>query len=223
MNLASFKKKIESKGYMTYRSQYNSFWEWKIGVEKDGKSHILDDEHRANACSRLLDILPGWQTWRGTECDYSSVFPVALSNISGDYDQIRQYSLLNFNQIPDKPLKAIWHELGRVKEKSGIGRIRGDYFIISICKPLMFLWGQTLAFDSKTRKTIRADHSLTLTTSIPRGSRWEFSQWKAIVNDFQRELSSKLEITQFLEQKAIEVFNSNLIVPYGRYLDIYYF
>lgn len=223
MNLGKLKSKIQSRDYMTYRSQYNSFWKWKIGIEKDAKSHILDDEHRADTCKKLLDILPGWQTWRGAECDYQNVFRVALSNIAGSYGQIRQYSLLNFSEIPGELLEEIWHELGRVKEKSGTRRTRGDYFIISICKPLMFLWGQTLAFDSRTRKNIRDDRSQLLTTSMPRGRRWELSQWKTMMNDFQRHLSSEPEIIRFLEQKASEVFNSNRVVPYGRYLDIYYF
>jgi hypothetical protein len=139
MNLDRFKKKMQSKDYMTYRSQYNSFWQWKICVEESGKNNILDDRHRAATCRKLLDILPGWQTWRGAECDYESVFPVALSNIADCYDEIRQYSLLNFNEIPDKLLEEIWHELGRVKEEFGTRRIKGDYFIISVCKPLMFL------------------------------------------------------------------------------------
>jgi hypothetical protein len=223
MDLTSFKAKLQSKSNMNYRSQYNSFWQWKVEVEKEPKSHILDDEHRADTCRKLLDILPGWQTWRGAKCDYQKVFPVALGNIASSYSQVRQYSLLDFDEIPTEPLEEIWHELGRVKEELGTRTARGDYFIIAICKPLMFLWGQTLAFDSRNRKGIRRDHSLSLTISIPRAVRWEFSKWKAIMSNFQSELCSKPAIISFLQQNAGKAFNSNLAIPYGRYLDIYYF
>ncbi|MBI2832363.1 MAG: hypothetical protein HYX79_08920 [Chloroflexi bacterium] len=215
MDLSKFESRIPSSNFMDQNSQYYHFWKWKIGIEKDGKAHILDNEHRANTCQKLLDILPGWQTWRGAKCHYRDVFPIALRNIASSYAKVRQYSLLDFNEIPEAPLKKIWHELGCVKEESGARRIKGDYCIISICKPLMFLWGQTLAFDSENRKNIRL-------VSIPRKARWEFSRWRNTMIGLQRQLLSKPEIVYFLTQKSIEVFNTNFLTPYGRCLDLYY-
>jgi hypothetical protein len=221
MNLTNLNAKLRTTN--PYRTQYNSFWKWKVQVEQKPGSHILDDEHRANACTELLKILPGWQTWRGTTCNYTKEFPIALAHIANFYSQIRQYSLLDFDRVPTGPLQEIWHELGRVKESSGNRRAKGDYCIIAICKPLMFLWGQTLPFDSRNRKNIRLDHSLSLTTPIPHAGRWVFSEWTTIMSDFQRELCRVPSIISILQATASNTFNSKLVVPYGRYLDNNYF
>lgn len=223
MNLQSLKTALQSNVNMTYRSQYNNFWQWKVAVEKNPGSHILDDSNRAQACKKLLDVLPSWQTWRGSPCNYEKAFPIALTNIADAYAQIRQYSLLNFNAVPTKPLQHIWSELGRVKEQSRRSRPQGDYFVIAVCKPLMFLWGQTLAFDSKNRTNIRKDASLSLTAPIPRRGRWEFSEWRATMSDFQRLLCGQSAIVTHIQQSAAVAFGSTLVIPYGRYLDIYYF
>ena len=221
MNLTNLDAKLKITN--RYREQYNSFWAWKVQVEQEPGSHILDSKHRAEACKKLLNILPGWQTWRGTTCDYAKQFPIALGNIANYYRQITQYSLLDFDKVPIVPLQEIWHELGRVKEPSGNRRTKGDYCIIAVCKPLMFLWGQTLPFDSRNRDNIRDDHSLSLTIPIPRTGRWIFSEWKTIMSDFQRELCRAAEIINGLQNMTSNTFNSTLAVPYGRYLDNNYF
>lgn len=216
MNLKSFKGEIESysKNYMTYDSQYNDFWKWKIHIEEGGKGHILDGNHRDDACSKLLDILPGWQTWRGVECDYMKMLPVALSNTANAYDQIRNYSLLDFDKIPDEPLELIWHELGRVKTESGDRREGGDYLVISICKPLMFLWGQTPPFDSRNRDKMYL---------FPLGARWDFEWWKEALGDLQKELLRHTKVVSYCREKAVEIYGSDYVIPYGRFLDIYYY
>jgi len=178
----------------------------------------LDD-----ACKRLLGILPRWQTYRGVKCNYEKGLPIALSRIFDAYNEIRRYSLLEFHQIPDATLRFIWDVLGRVKEESGKRRANQDYFIIAVCKPLMFLWGQTLAFGSINRINIRKDASLQLTNRLQRGSRWTYSQWKAVMQDFQRELLQNPEIISHCQSHSRRVFGSDSIVPYGRYLDIYYY
>lgn len=221
MNLTNLDARLKMTN--RYREQYNSFWGWKLQIEQEHGNHILDNKHRADTCDKLLEILPGWQTWRGTACDYAKEFPVALNTMGNYYNQIREYSLLDFDRVPAGPLQEIWHELGRVKEPSGNRRAKGDYCIIAICKPLMFLWGQTLPFDSRNRENVRCDHSLSLTIPMPRTGRWVFSEWRTIMNDFQRELCGIPEVVSELQNVASNTFNSTVAVPYGRYLDNNYF
>ena len=226
MDLISFRNKVElpsNKESIKYINQYTGFWTWKTSVERHSYSHILDKDHRDETCKRLLAILPGWQTYRGVKCNYEKELPMALGKISDAYNQIRRYSLLEFHQIPDELLRFIWSALGCVKEEFGNRRVDLDYFIIAVCKPMMFLWGQTLAFDSLNRVNIRKDISLQLTHTLQNMSRWTYSYWKAIMQDFQRELLRKPEIINYCQSNSHIVFGSNSIVPYGRYLDIYYY
>lgn len=214
--MKSFKAKLESSqiDHMVYHSQYNRFWKWKIGVESGGKEHILDGKHRDVACRMLLGILPGWQTYRGITCDYVGRLPVSLSNIAHAYNQIRNYSLLDFDQVPTAPLQLIWHELGCVKTASGNRRQLGEYSVIAICKPLMFLWGQTLPFDSRNRENLYV---------FPYGGSWYFDWWMDTMKSLQKDLMSSLAVVNYCNSKTVQIHGSNYVVPYGRFLDIYYF
>ena len=226
MDLTSFKRKIEalrSTASSKYVKQYNDFWTWKISVEQNRHEHILDAQHLDDTCYKLLEILPRWQTYRGLKCNYEKGLPTALHQIQEAYSQIRQYSLLEFNQVPEEPLMTMWDACGRVKEIPGVTQSDLNYFIIAVCKPLMFLWGQTLAFDSINRKNIRNDHSLRLTSTLSTATRWTYSNWKTIMLDFQKELLEKPEIIEYCRQHYFSIFGSNSIIPYGRYLDIYYY
>lgn len=226
MDFKSFKTKIElinNNHTSLYMAQYNDFWKWKIAVEKDGKSHILDSEHIAITSNKLISVLPIWQTYRGIKCDYKTELPISLSRISTAYGQIRHYSLLEFNQVPDELLVQIWHELGRVKERFGNRRADFDYYIIAVCKPLMFIWGQTLAFDSENRRNIKKDYSLRLITASSSLARWKFLQWKETMHSFRDELVNRPYIIDFCQREAYRTFGLKSIVPYGRFLDLYYY
>ncbi len=213
MNFNSYKAKLESNP-MLYDIQYNNFWKRKIEIEACSTGHILDDNHRDDTCKKLLEILPGWQTYRGVQCDYATWLPISLANIADAYNQIRNYDLLNLNKIHNKPLKLIWHELGRVKTKFGKRNKTGDYSIISVCKPLMLLWGQTPPFDSIPRRNL----SLSIL-----GSSWDFGCWKVALQGLQKELLKNPNVTKYCRKKAIKIYNSAYIIPYGRFLDIYYY
>ncbi len=226
VDLISFKNKVElpsSKGSIIYINQYNDFWSWKISVEQHNRGHILDTVHLDDTCKKLLGILPRWQTYRGIKCNYGKRLPKALAGISDAYNEIRQHSLLEFHLIPDATLRFIWEVLGRVKEEFGDTQANQDYFIIAVCKPLMFLWGQTLAFDSINRINIRKDVSLKLTNRLHSGSRWTYSQWKCAMQDFQKELLQNPEIISHCQSHSRQAFGCDSIVPYGRYLDLYYY
>lgn len=198
---------------MLYEESYNDFWKWKIGVEVGGSCHVLDDQHRDSACARLLNVLPSWQTYRGVKCDYRSWLPVSLSSIADAYGQIRKYDLRSFDRIPMGLLEFIWHALGRVKTVSGSRRQRGDYHVIAVCKPLMFVWGQTPPFDSINRKAMKL---------ASYGNSWDFQRWVSVVTGLRSQVLNDAGVVSVCEQEAVRIYGSKDIVPYGRFLDIYY-
>ena len=214
MDLESFRAKLESSMISTvYGSQYNGFWAWKIEVEASGREHILDEGHRDEAARKLLNILPGWQTYRGVDCNYYKWLPASLSSMADAYGQIRNQTLLDFGKIPVEPLELIWHELGRVKTTSGKRDGLGEYYVIAVCKPLMFMWGQTPAFDSVNRDEL----------CISYGGSWLFEWWVHELEDLQKKLLKDPAIVAYCKEKALEIYGSDYVVPYGRLLDIYYY
>ncbi len=226
MNLGDFEDRIVASRVVSrrgYVDQYNSFWAWKTYVERDGEDHILDAQHHAETSRRLLGILPGWQTYRGVGCDYRRTLPASLRRVSEAYAEIRRHTILDFDRVREEPLRLIWHELGRIKEKPGDTREDSAHLVISICKPLMFLWGQTLAFDSANRRNIRSDRTIHFDTSIPLTGRWTLARWRTIMLGFQRELLRRPAIVSCCESVAGKVFGTAAPVPFGRFLDSYYY
>jgi hypothetical protein len=215
MNLSSFTRKLESPTMspMVYERSYNDFWAWKVEAEASGKEHILDERHRDEACRKLLHILPKWQTYRGVKCDYKRWLPVSLCNVARAYDRIRNQSLVDFHKIPIGLLEWIWHELGRVKTASGSRSGQGEYYVIAVCKPLMFLWGQTPPFDSINRTKMGL---------LEYGASWNFREWVNIMKGLQRHLLNDAAVINYCRSKALEIYGSQYVVPYGRFLDIYY-
>jgi len=133
----------------------------------------------------------------------------ALEKIRDAYNQIRNYSLFEFNHIPDEPLKLIWHELGCVKTKEEKSR-SGYYLIMGITKPLMLLWGQTPAFDSVVRAKMPKFGILRLTDYY-----WDFTAWKTVLTKFQEGLKQQPEVIQVFKEVSREEYGSNSIIPYG--------
>jgi len=191
-----------------------NFWKWKLEIE-NGCKHILDDNFREETFRRLSSILPGWKTYRpfsSSQC--LKILKNSLETISDAYNIIKDYSLLEFNEIPDEPLRLIWHELGRTKEEHGSKNDGGLYYIIAVCKPLMLLWGQTLAYDSLVRENIPY--------RVPADIRWSFEDWKRVTVNFQRDLKQNSEIINLFKEKSRETYRTDSIVPYGEFLDYYY-
>jgi len=199
-----------------YMEHFDNFWKWKLRVETDQK-HILDINHRKESYRKLSYILPRWQTYRnGANIHPLMTLKTSLEKIADAYNQIRRCNLLEFNNIPRPLLELIWHELGRVKEYNGNRNDAGCYYIIAICKPLMLLWGQTLAFDSNVRK-----HT---PWYVPKTqTRWRFAEWKKVMEKFRESLQEDSEIVDFFKEKSLEKYGNDLFVPYGRFLDIYYY
>lgn len=201
---------------VNYPSTFDEFWKWKLETET-GNEHILDGKHRRETYRRLCKTLPRWQTYRGVPgIRWREILEHSLTRMSDAYNQIRSYSLLEFSEVPDDPLKLIWHELGRVKEEGGNRNDYGYYYIVAICKPLIFLWGQTLAFDSRVRANIPPRYHISKSNS------WSFEMWKRAMKRFQEDLRQEPEVVNSFKDVSRKRYGSDLIVPYGQFLDLYY-
>jgi hypothetical protein len=143
-----------------YFKNFDHIWKWKLRRENEDTS-ILHKYHIDEAHERLSVILPRWQTYRNGENSRPlKTLKESLKNISEAYEIIRQFSLLDFEDIPKDSLEKIWHELGRVKEFEGRKNQGAYYYAIAVCKPLLLIWGQTLAFDSKVRKNLPSNYGI---------------------------------------------------------------
>jgi len=151
LDVNEFKARLESFP-AEYNDDFNEFWLWKTRVESDDR-HILDDAHREITYDKLSKILRAWHAYRNGQNSHPyETLREALHNISQSYDVFRRYTLLEFDEVPFEPLKWVWRELGRVKEKDAMGNEGDSYYVMAVCKPLMFLWGQTMAFDTNVRR-----------------------------------------------------------------------
>lgn len=205
-------KKFEER-WETFSSKYvndfERFWKHKLEIENND-GNILDESHLDTTHHLLYEILRGWQAYRPFGLD-RDMLKKALKSISEHYKVIFNYSLKNIDEVPRTHLKSIWVELGKVKSES-----KSDYqYVISVCKPLMLMWGQTLAFDSKVRKNI--PHPVTAK------SRWKFETWISILQDFSHKINQNPEIIDFFKEWSRKEFGTVDPVPYGRFLDIYFY
>ena len=201
-----------------YSDDFYYFWRWKLKVEGNG-GHILDEQHRKSAHRRLSEVMGKWQTYRvkGVKGIWRERLGEALANIADAYDAIRSQSLLSVNKVEALTLHQIWDELGRVKEPDGQVTRGSEYYVIAVCKPLMLLWGQTLAFDSNVRKNVPFH------LGILRQPRWRFERWMRVLKQFQIRLQQNPAFIAHLEQTALKGFGNSEPTPFGRFLDMYYF
>jgi len=200
-----------------YLENFDHVWKWKVSIE-DEDITVLDDDHLNEAFKRLEKILPKWQTYRKGKNDYPyRTLKESLQNISGTYKEIREYSLLEFNEIPIKSLQHIWHELGRVKEFEGRTNTNGIYYAIAACKPLLLIWGQTPAFDTKVRENFPCEYGVK-----KYNYRMPFKQWYNTMKMISEDLNRQTECIEVIEEMSHERYGDDKLTPYGRYLDIYY-
>ena len=217
LDIEEFQSRIKSFP-SRYMRNFDYIWKWKIKVELNSVNHILDSRYRKETYQRLCKILPRWQTYRnGKNANSLRTLKESIANISEAYNQLRNITLLDFDDVAFEPLEKIWHELGRVKEHDGNRNINGYYSIISVCKPLLLIWGQTLAFDSYVRKHLPRNYN------VPRYSaRWSLKQWILAMRKFSGFLEKNRKLLDFMRKESRKRYGRNAVVPYGRFLDIYY-
>ena len=201
-----------------YLDNFNYVWKWKIKVESGGINHVLNENHRGEAYARLCNILPKWQTYRnGNNSNSLKTLEEALANISEEYNQLRKYTLLDFDKVPTEILEKVWHEFGRVKESKGRKNDSGCYSAVAVSKPLLLIWGQTPAFDSFVRK------NMSLSFSLPKYScNWTIDEWIKIMKKLSKALKENDNTVKLLRKKSNELYGEKSIVPYGRFIDIFY-
>lgn len=196
---------------------FNRFWKWKIEIESNSSVHILDEDHKKETYLKLCHILPAWKTYRnGKNPLWRETLKESLNNISETYNKLRNYTLLDFESIPLGTLEKAWHELGRVKEKEGMPNKNGCYSIISISKPLLLVWGQTPAFDSKVREQMPACFHLS------KYCNWDMNEWVRIMRQFRTKLSSDENLLKFVQEESKKKYGEKATVPYGRFLDTFF-
>lgn len=206
-------KKMDSR---TNPYSFGEFWRWKLRTETKNV-HILDAEHVGETYDKLSQILRIWQWHRPYPFLWlANGLKHALDEIDEAYNKIRNYSFLEFGDIPNEPLEQIWNSLGSVK--NGGKRNRGGYYLVmGATKPFMFLWGQTLAFDSIVRKFIPRFDINGLS-----GNCWSFGTWKKIMVRFQESLKQQPEVADFFKEISLKHYGAGSIIPYGQFLDLYY-
>jgi hypothetical protein len=200
-----------------YLNDFDDMWKWKIQIESKNKS-ILDEDNIREAYNKLSTILQAWQTYRnGKNGSPIKTLGKSLQNISEDYNKIREYSLLDFESIPERPLKKIWHQLGRVKEYEGQTNEKGNYYAIAATKPLLLLWGQTLAFDCRVRRNLPRKYGISRSKY-----KLDFEKWRRTMCLISRDLNDSLTCVKVIKEMSLNRYKFTDFVPYGRFLDIYY-
>jgi hypothetical protein len=58
---------------------------------------------------------------------------------------------------------------------------------------------------------------------IPRGSTWSFQSWYKAMLMFQRGLLDEPNTLKYCKEKSRILFGNNPIIPWGRFLDIYFY
>lgn len=216
MDCSSIKERME-RFPDKYKTDFDEMWKWKNHIENREKS-ILGPTNNLETFNKLSQILPGWQTYRSSKNGSPlRTLKESLKKISVDYNLIRNYTLLDFEDIPEKPLHNIWNQLGRTKEYEGQTNDKEKYYAIAVTKPLLLLWGQTLAFDCKVRKNLPRRYGILKSTF-----HLTFDQWWYAMSEISKELQENIKCIQALKELNYKLYNNKNAVPYGRFLDIYY-
>lgn len=122
---------------------------------------------------------------------------------------------MEFDKAPVKDLERIWDALGSAKPKGSYGQY-GE-LVMTITKPLMFLWGQTPAFDSVVR-----DEMPSFNLTGFKNTRWEFSLWIDVMTKLQTYLNSNPELVSSFRRISAEKYGTKAMIPYGQFLDLCY-
>ena len=82
---------------------------------------------------------------------------------------------------------------------------------------MMFLWGQTLAFDSYVR-----DKMPTGKVKFTKELTWTFNMWHNVMLEFQERILAQPEFIHLCKEICLREFGTDELVPYGQYYDLYY-
>jgi hypothetical protein len=192
---------------------FHGFWSYKLKVEKQS-GHLLDREHLNGTLTKLAPILKIWRWHRPYGFDECfEPLRKSLKGISENYDNIRKFSLIEFDKVPTKELEKIWNELSLCKPQTNYA-YTGE-LVMAITKPLMFIWGQTPAFDTVVREKMPL-----FTISGFRNCRWEFSLFSMVLKKLQLALLPNTELLASFRKTSIEKCGTDVVIPYGHFIDL---
>jgi hypothetical protein len=218
INAKEFERKYKDFERLDFANDphtFHGFWSYKLRVEKQN-GHLLDNKNINETLARLGPILRIWQWSRPYEFENCfDPFKKSVQSISDSYANVREFSLMEFDKAPVKDLERIWNALGSLKSTGCHGQ-HGE-LVMTITKPLMFLWGQTPAFDSRVREKMP---SFNLTGF--RNTRWEFSLWINVMTRLQTYLNSNAELVSSLRRISAEKYGKEAMIPYGQFWDLCY-
>ena len=213
-------------------STFVNFWKRKIKVETHSES-ILDESNIDLTTKRLIGMAKSWKLYRGTKMvNIENKLGTTLWEIVDDYHSIRSKTLLdivvdNISEDLKKHLNHIWEKLASVKDEGNSGE---GFLIMAPTKFLMFLWGQTPAFDEYLRMSYAKKEWNKISSNRQddhpwaQKNRWTFKEWIKALNSIGEEirkndmLKAKL---QELNKKYFENETDNRIIPYGFFIDAY--
>ncbi len=217
IDIEEFEKRYKEFEKLDFKSRphtFHGFWRYKLTIEKQ-EAHLLDSNNLNETLSKLGPILRIWQWQRPYEFEYCfEPFKQAIRKVSSAYGKISKFSLTEFDQIPIEELEKIWNELGSIKPQ---GEYSQGELVMIITKPLMFLWGQTPAFDSVVREKMPL-------FGVPgfRNIRWESNTWINAMRKLQKYLDNNPEVLNCFKKTSMEKYGTDTKVPYGQFFDLYY-
>ena len=220
INLDVFLDRFEKFKRIDYANNFYNFWRYKVDIERKG-GHILDKDHFSITHDKLGPTLRKWQAYRSPRALDTEVWmrrlKTSLEEISSTYDHIRKFNLLNFQEAPRDNLQFIWHKLGRVKEYNGEEKFISSYYVVSVTKPLMFLWGQTIAFDEVVRGKMPQSRYYGTEKN-----RWTFTLWYNVMREFQQRVLKQPKFIDLCKDISRREFGTEDFIPFGQFIDLYY-
>jgi hypothetical protein len=211
-----FENKYRTFEKLDFKNQpytFHGFWSYKLKVEKQS-GHLLDSEHFDETVTKLGPILKIWKWHRPYEFDECfEPLKKSLKVIAEDYDKVRKFSLLEFDKISTKELEKIWNELSLCKPQTSCSNT-GE-LVMAITKPLMFLWGQTPAFDSVVREKMPL-----FFISGFKNCRWEFSLFTTVLKRLQHVLLANNELVASMHKISMVKYGTEETLPYGQFIDL---
>jgi len=218
INAKEFERKYKDFERLDFANRphtFHEFWSYKLRVEKQN-GHLLDNKNINETLARLGPILKIWKWHRPYEFeDCFEPFKKSVRSISDSYAKIRNFSLMEFDKAPVKDLERIWNAFGSVKPEGSYGQC-GE-LVMTITKPLMFLCGQTPAFDSVVREKMPSFNLAGF-----KNTRWEFSLWINVMTKLRTYLNSNAELVSSFRRISTEKYGTEAMIPYGQFLDLCY-
>lgn len=244
MTMDDFTRRI--KEFMQSESSgsrlFIEFWKKKIEVERNNGS-ILDESKIDKTMKCLLRMVRKWRLYRPRKIEeIEKGLKEALYNITEEYNNIRETSLpeLLDNRSGIKAdvvgaLSKVWNNLGHIKDPNNSGN---SLLVMAPTKFLMFLWGQTPAFDSYLRSeaakrawdVIRgkrpevSEYCRPTELSWPSKDRWAFDDWRFTLELIGTKVRENYQLKKKIEELSEEYFKTNSgdwAVPYGFFIDAY--